>query len=57
MNLATEKACILGMLGDFNLLDLLADGSSITGAVLAGHSYLLCTLGHGDSENNTNSYN
>ncbi len=49
VNLAAERACVLGMLGDLNLLDLLADGCSVASAVLACYSYLLCALGHGST--------
>ena len=44
--LAAERAGVLGVLGDFSLLDLLSEGSTITGAVLTNDTDLLCSLGH-----------
>lgn len=43
--LATEGASVLGMLGNFHLLDGLTKRSTITGTVLAGDSNLFRALG------------
>lgn len=43
--LSTEAASVLGVLGDFDLLHHLTQGSTITGTVFTGDSDLLCTLG------------
>lgn len=44
--LSAEGAEVLGVLTDFNLLDLLPQAGTISGAVLADNPDLLCTLGH-----------
>ena len=44
--LSTEGACVLGMLGDFHLLDGLPKAGAVPGAVLAGDPNLLGSLGH-----------
>ena len=44
--LTAESACISGVLGDFHLLDLLTQGSTVTRAILSDNADLLCTLGH-----------
>jgi len=43
--LSTETAGILGVLGDFHLLNHFTQRGTITGTVLASDSDLLCTLG------------
>jgi hypothetical protein len=43
--LTAEGASVLGVLGDFDLLDLFAGSATVTGAVLADDSDLLGTLG------------
>ena len=43
--LAAEGASVLGVLGDFNLLDLFAGSATVAGAVLADDSDLLGALG------------
>lgn len=42
--LSTESASVLGVLGDFNLLDHLTQGGTIPSTILASDSNLLCTL-------------
>lgn len=42
---STKGASILGVLGDFNLLDLLTQGSTVAGAVLADDADFLGALG------------
>lgn len=42
--LSTESASVLRVLGDFNLLDHLTQGGTITSTILASDSNLLCTL-------------
>jgi len=44
--LATEGASVLRVLGDFHLLDGLPEAGAVPGAVLAGDSNLLGSLGH-----------
>ena len=44
--LTAESASVLGVLGNFSLLGLLSEGSTITGAVLTNDTNLLCSLGH-----------
>lgn len=39
--LAAEGASVGGVLGDFHLLDLLTQGSTVPGTVLAGNADLL----------------
>ena len=46
-HLATEHAGVSAVLGDLDLLDLLADGSTVASTVLACHSDLLRALAHG----------
>jgi hypothetical protein len=43
--LSAECAGIFAVLGDFNLLHHLTEGSTITGSILSGDSNLLGTLG------------
>lgn len=43
--LTAEGAGVFGVLGDFNLLDLLASSATVTGTVLADDSDLLGVLG------------
>jgi len=43
--LAAKAASILGMLRNFNLLNLLTDGGTIAGSVLADNTDFLCVLG------------
>lgn len=44
-HLSAERAGVFGVLRDFDLLDHLTQGGSISGAVLSNDSDLLCTLG------------
>jgi hypothetical protein len=44
---STERAGVLAVLGDFNLLDLLTQGGTVAGAVLADYTNFLCVLGLG----------
>merc|ERR1719317_1181992 len=44
--LATEFACVLSMLADFDFLGHLSERSTITGSVFTNNSYLLCSFGH-----------
>lgn len=41
---AAERASVSGVLGDFHLLDLLTEGRTVAGAVLAHNSNLLGAL-------------
>lgn len=43
--LSTERASILGVLGDFNLLDLLTQRGTIASTVFTRNAYFLGTLG------------
>jgi hypothetical protein len=43
--LTAESASVLAVLGDFNLLDLLTEGRTVTGTVLSDNSGFLGTLG------------
>merc|ERR1719334_758649 len=45
--LATEVARVLGVLSHLHLLDSLAQGGPVAGAVLPSDPHLLCALGHG----------
>lgn len=44
--LTTERADVSRMLCDFHLLDILSEGSTITGSVLSGDTDLSSSLGH-----------
>lgn len=44
--LSTESADVSRMLCDFHLLDILSEGSTITGSVLSGDTDLSRSLGH-----------
>ena len=44
--LAAEAAEVAGMLADLDLLDLLPQAGSISGAILAHNPDLLCAFGH-----------
>lgn len=38
---STERASVFAVLGDFELLDLLTEGSTVSGTVLTDNSYFL----------------
>lgn len=42
-SLAAERACVFCVLADFNLLDLLTEGSTVAGAVFAWRIWMLVT--------------
>lgn len=44
--LSAECADVLGVLGDFHLLDLLSEGGTISGTVFTGDTDLLGSLRH-----------
>lgn len=44
--LSTERADVSRMLCNFHLLDILSEGSTITGSVLSGDTDLSSSLGH-----------
>ena len=51
VNLAAEGAHVLGVLGNFDLLDDLTERSTVTSTVLTNDSDLLCALGLEDENN------